>query len=368
MKKLLIKLLLTPVDSDCNMACGYCYNGSYRKPHTNSSKLMTMDTIYKIFDQIKPLLKGNHLVVIWHGGEPLLAGKDFYIEAIKVQKRAADNKYQITNCIQTNGTLVDESWADLIAELKIGPSASVDGPSVLHNKMRVFYNGESTYVSAMRGYRLFQARDINTGMLIVISKANVQYPELIWNWILEQQIPHFDFLPCIEPERFREGNPLFSLTTNEVAEFSIRLFDLWFNHKDPNIKIRTFRDAIKGQIGGKVNIFSWKAGCLQHVSFDALGNAFPCARYHCYPETKLGNIQQQSFVEIMQSMVTQRVHREISDGQERCKNCKWNPICGSGCPFLKYALYGSWNSPYIHCQSRQALFRHVRDSIFKDNN
>lgn len=187
----------------------------------------------------------------------------------------------------------------------------------------------------------------------------------MWKWVLEENIPHFDFLPCIEPELWRQGKQRYGLGVKEVANFSIKLFDLWFDHGDPNIKIRTFRDAIKGLIGGHVNICSWKAGCLQHISFDSSGNAFPCARYHAYPETSLGNIKTMDFQDIMGSQTTQRVHKGISDGQSQCEDCKWVSICGSGCPFLKYALHGTWNGSYVHCQPRQALFRHVKKRIFK---
>lgn len=367
MDKILVKLLITPVDFDCNMQCGYCYNGSARTVTDKPNKIISMDTIYNIFDQIVPVLKSNRLVVIWHGGEPLLAGQNFYREAIETQKKAVAGRYKVTNCVQTNGTLVDDSWADLLAELKIGPSVSVDGPAFLHDSIRTFGNGNSTYNSVMRGYRLLQQKDLNTGMLMVISKNNVENVKDIWNWVLEQQIPHFDFLPCIEPEFWRQGKQVYGLSTEEIAEFSIKLFDLWFDYGDPNIKIRTFRDAIKGQIGGKVNVCSWKAGCLQHISFDASGNAFPCARYHCYLETKMGNINKQTFSEIMTTPETQKVHTGIAEGQAKCRGCKWNHMCGSGCPFLKYALYGSWNGPYVHCDSRKALFEHVKSRIFKQD-
>jgi len=369
MKGLLIKMLITPVDFDCNMDCGYCYNGSARTPCSSVSKrIIPMGIIYRIFDQVYPLLKGDQLIVIWHGGEPLLAGQNFYREVIEVQKSAVRGRYRVINCMQTNGTLIDEEWADLLLRLKIGPSVSADGPAYLHDSIRVFLDGRPTYLQAMRGYRLLQKNDVNTGMLVVISQNNVRHPEAIWQWVLEEKIPHFDFLPCIEPELWRKGEQKYGLSPEEVAEFSIRLFDLWFNHGDPNIKIRTFRDAIKGQLGGRVNICSWKAGCLQHISFDVAGNAFPCARYHCYPETKMGNIMAQSFPEIMSSSKTRWVHDGIAAGQQKCKNCQWNPICGSGCPFLKYALHGSWDGPYVHFQSRQALFYHVHDRIFQKGN
>lgn len=348
----IVKLLITPIDSDCNMTCGYCYNGSHHKPRIKPDRIISLDLIHKIFDEITPFLKGNRLVVIWHGGEPLLAGKEFYREAIKTQRAAIAERYQVTNCMQTNGILIDESWADLLGELKIGPSVSVDGPEELHDSIRKNIDGGPTYQQAMRGYRLLQQRDINTGMLVVISRANFLHPEKIWEWVLEEKIPHFDFLPCIEPELWKQGKQIFGLEPDDVAKFSIDFFDLWYNHGDPSIKIRTFRDAIKGLLGGKVNICSWKEGCLQHISFDANGQAFPCARYHCYQETSMGDLNNHTLNTIMQSQKSKWVHDGIAYGQNQCRSCDWNHICGSGCPFLKYALHGKWDAPFIHCKSR----------------
>ena len=359
------KVLITPVDFDCNMACGYCYNGSFCNHCDKPSQSISMEIIHKIFNQITPYLKGDKLFVIWHGGEPLLAGKDFYKEAIAIQKKAVNNRYYPVNCLQTNATLIDKDWAQLFIDLKIQPSVSIDGPADFHNSIRKFPDGGQTYEKAMRGYNLLRKHDINTGMLMVISQNNVRHPEEIWDWILGQQIPRFDFLPCIEPKLWSEGKQIYSVNTDEILDFSICLFDLWFNHGDPNIRIRTFRDSIKGQIGGHVNLCSWKAGCFQHLSFDSLGNAYPCARYHCYPETILGNINRQDFVEIMEGAAIKRIHQNIEKGQDKCKFCKWYDMCHSGCPFLKYALHGTWEGSYVHCQFRQLFLAHVKKRIYK---
>lgn len=367
MNKIISKVLITPVDFDCNMSCGYCYNGSFRQICDFPNKIISIETIRKIFSQITPFLRSNKLVVIWHGGEPLLAGKNFYREAIKEIKGIAKmNGYEVINCLQTNGALIDEEWINLFINLEINPSVSIDGPSYLHNKIRTFSENKPTYELVINNYNLLRNKNINTGLLIVISKSNVNYPLEIWNWILEQKITHCDFLPCVEPELLRKNKQVFSLTNKETADFFIKIFDLWFNHCDPKIRIRTFRDAIKGLLGGQVNLCSWKLGCLHHISFDVSGNAFPCSRYHCYPETMFGNINKMGFTGIMENQATKLIHENIIIGQNKCKNCEWEKICGSGCPFLKYALYGKWDAPYVHCKSRQTFLKHVKQRIFKN--
>ena len=43
----------------------------------------------------------------WHGGEPLLAGIDFYKKAVALQKKYKPDGRVIINGMQTNGTLLD---------------------------------------------------------------------------------------------------------------------------------------------------------------------------------------------------------------------------------------------------------------------
>lgn len=360
--KILNKLLIHPVDFDCNMACGYCYNGSFGKPVTESKRTISSDLLFKIFDEVGDYLESDKLMVIWHGGEPLLAGKVFFKRAMEIQLEAARGRFTFRNCVQTNGTLVDDEWINLFYEYKIAPSVSIDGPSILHNQVRTFLNNAGTYDKAINAYKMFNTK-MRTGLLIVISKINVGQPEIMWQWILDQGIKSLDFLPCLEPEKYQNGCLKYTVTEKEITDFSIKIFNLWFQHADPTIKIRTFKDGIKGQLGGKVNVCSWKGGCLSHISLDPAGNIFPCGRYHCYPETSFGNLNLNSFAEIMDGEKTCNIHRQIADGQKECSECRWYPICNSGCPFLKYAINGHWGGKFVHCGSRQALFSHIRQQI-----
>ncbi len=44
----------------------------------------------------------------WHGGEPTLAGLDFYRKAVDLQKKMLPEGKRLLNGIQTNGTLLDD--------------------------------------------------------------------------------------------------------------------------------------------------------------------------------------------------------------------------------------------------------------------
>ena len=143
----------------------------------------------------------------------------------------------------------------------------------------------------------------------------------------------------------------------------MRLFDLWFEYADPSIRIRTFRDIMKGLLGGKTRVCSRTGTCTNMISVDAEGDVVPCGRYHCYPETKYGNLRHESLQSMLSSEKRENMKRQIKDAQEQCRHCRWFSLCNSGCPFLKYAVYGAWKAPYVHCRSRMKLYSHIQEVL-----
>lgn len=351
---------------ECNLQCGYCYNGSHRNSVNKPSKIISDEILYKIFTEIYPFCKDEHFLdIIWHGGEPLLAGQEFYRRAVAIEKECLGGKIKLINGIQTNSTLVDDSWCEFFKEFDFLPSTSLDGPQFLHDQIRIDSKGRGSYARALKGYQLIKSYGIRCGLLVVITSANVDYPNEIFKWILDTGITSLDFLLCTEPEKRRENKPTFEASQEQAIKFMTELFDLWFKRDDPNLKVRTFRDVLLSEMGGRPNICSWRLGCLKHVSFDEFGNVFPCARFNVFSETSFGNIIENSLEDILSGSHTKQIHKAIADGATECQSCEWQRACGSGCPFLKYAIHGKFDGSFIHCGVRKALFRHIRQSIWR---
>ena len=103
--------MLKPVGSSCNMACSYCY---YLNNEVSDRKKMTTDRLEKI---IVSYFASNPFEVnsfVWHGGEPTLAGLDFYKEAVRIQKKYLPKGKTYWNNLQTNGLLLNEEWCDFL--------------------------------------------------------------------------------------------------------------------------------------------------------------------------------------------------------------------------------------------------------------
>ena len=81
-------LLIKPVSGECNLNCSYCFyherlSDPYRATH---HRLMSRDVLNMLIQQGMALNLG-HASFGWQGGEPTLAGLEFFEEVVGLQQR-----------------------------------------------------------------------------------------------------------------------------------------------------------------------------------------------------------------------------------------------------------------------------------------
>lgn len=358
------KIFIKPVGFSCNISCKYCYNNVNSCRTAPSHSVMNLDTFALIIKSLLPYM-GEKFQIVYHGGEPMLAGQQFYFRTTELLKNIVKGKL-VKQFIQTNATLVDDSWAKIFRDLEILPSTSLDGPKELHNLTRIDFNESGTYERALGGY--WKLRNVVgfCGALGVINRHNWNKAAIMFHWLVENNIRTIDFLPCA-PQRGFRNNDLW-VTPEQASEFYIQLFDLWFTLDNPDIRIRIFYDAIKGVLGGTPKVCSYRPdGCKKYLSFDINGDAYHCGRYDVYKETCLGNIHNDGIEMIIEEKLNGHIQREITVNQEACKKCKWVESCGGGCPFLKYSERGNFKGVFSYCSTRLELFEHVKQKVLLKN-
>jgi len=111
---------------------------------------LSLDTVSQIVK--KALDYADYVEFIWHGGEPLLMGIQFYEKVVELQKRYKREGQTIENDLQTNGTLISQEWVDFFKANDFHVGVSLDGPPEVHNANRVFRSGQGSFEQVMRGY------------------------------------------------------------------------------------------------------------------------------------------------------------------------------------------------------------------------
>ena len=89
----------------CNSNCIYCDVIARKKPKT-----ISMDHLKKVFVYINEYLEkfpNEYFSIVWHGGEPLIVGVDFYRKVLEFQETyCSSTKSRIEHDIQSNLTLI----------------------------------------------------------------------------------------------------------------------------------------------------------------------------------------------------------------------------------------------------------------------
>ena len=134
----------------------------------------------------------------WHGGEPLLAGIDFFRKVVSLQKKHKPSGVEIVNGVQTNGTLIDNKWAWFFAENNFIVGISIDGPGDMHNKFRTTSDGRSSLPQVLKGYEILRRYKIKSEILCVVNSYNVKFPLVIYNFFKELGARYITFLPLVE--------------------------------------------------------------------------------------------------------------------------------------------------------------------------
>ena len=106
-----INILIKPASSACNMACQYCfYKDVAAHREQEFEGMLSIESIEKVIQA--GMEYAEHICSFaFQGGEPTLAGLDFYRQVVVLQKQYAKPGVEIRNAIQTNGYTIDEEWA-----------------------------------------------------------------------------------------------------------------------------------------------------------------------------------------------------------------------------------------------------------------
>ena len=196
-----INILIKPASSACNLACRYCF---YRDVAQNRAQafegMLSLERMREVI--AAGMAYAEHICSFaFQGGEPTLAGLDFYREVVQLQKHYARPGIDIRNAIQTNGTLIDAEWAQFFAENHFLVGLSLDGPAELHNLNRPDSQGHGSFQAVMRAVHLFEKYHVDFNILCVVTGKNARSIEKIYRFYRKQGFRWLQFIPCLDQLR-----------------------------------------------------------------------------------------------------------------------------------------------------------------------
>ena len=145
-----INVLVKPASSACNMRCKYCfYEDEAVNRNVAFAGMMNYETTENLIKRASSFADGG-CNFMFQGGEPTLAGLDFYRNFLETEKKYKKDNFVFTHSIQTNGFDLDEEWVKFFKENNFFVGLSLDGCGDLHDLNRISKSGNGTYSRVLR--------------------------------------------------------------------------------------------------------------------------------------------------------------------------------------------------------------------------
>lgn len=357
-----LRFIVKPVSIRCNLRCTYCYHGEQRR-YVAEHKIptMSMELVRKLTIQGAKLNKGR-IKFFWHGGEPLLAGLDFYREVQRIQDETRGGR-RIVNSLQTNGTLITREWADFFAENQWHLGVSLDGPREVHNTYRITATGKGSFDRVMRGITLLKEASVPLGLLAVVTRISLGKERELYEFF--KSVSHtFDFSPYIVGPDSTYRSAQIAISPREWATFLRKVFDFWWHEDNPDIRVRTLRNAVQSALGRTPKICSYSGRCASYIAVDSNGDAYPCGRFVGHEEMRLGNLQESSLEEILCSEAYNwYIEKVRAEPDPKCRECKWFYACHGGCLYERYLGERQFRPRTSFCEAQKLILEHVSAKV-----
>lgn len=364
------RFVLISVTNNCNNACDYCYLSCNKK---NESKLISIETVKLVLKRYADYLKNlpeeeRFLTIVWHGGEPLFAGIDFFKDVVKVQKELSEEfGLKFNNGIESNGTLINNKWADFLKDNNFVIGISLDGPDFVHDIHRRGRDNVSSFSKTLRGINILEEKDIPFSVLSVISDKNyLHYKEMLNFFIKFKNLRYVDFLPCYDPNGKVEY-----LSSENYGSFLVSTFEEWMKLGGPEVlKIRFFEDLML-KISRKVKKntligceLMGRCGEIQYVTED--GDLYPCVTLPQKTELKLGNLCQSNFETAINSKNYSDFKNKFNSIHTDCKSCSLLSICKAGCATRRfYHPNKESTGKDYYCLARKMIINKIKQHLNK---
>ena len=342
-----IGLVVVQSTSLCNLDCSYCYLPDRQKKRVFDLNLLPL-LIQRILESP---YAGPEFSLVWHAGEPLTLPTRWYDEATKILYQSlADHGalgLDFTQHVQTNATLINDSWCDCFRRNRIVAGISVDGPEEIHDAHRRFRNGRGSHALAMKGIEALHRNDVPFHCISVLTEDAMEQPERMYRFFRDNGIYDVGF--NVEEQ---EGIHTSSSMQGAAMEAKYRDFlqTFWrLSEQDGYpVVLREFEQVIsliqghqrmtQNELNRPFSILSvdWQGN---FSTFDPELLSVASDRYGTF---NLGNLRDLSLEESTRTEQFQRLFSDMSQGVHSCQEgCEYFGLCGGGNGSNKFWEHGS---------------------------
>ena len=301
----------------------------------------------------------------WHGGEPTLAGLEFFRRAVELQRRHAPPGREFTNGLQTNGLRLDPEWIDFLAREKFSVGLSLDGPPEHHDPYRRDARDLATQRLVVQALVRIRRAGIPFDVLCVLHDKNTRDPGILMRFFRELGIKSLQFLPLVEHDPASlDGVSPRTPNPEVLGEFLCRTFDDWISRDLGSLSVQFFEEALRPLLGLPHALCVFRPTCGGVLALEHNGDVFACDQF-VDDAHRLGNLRQTPLRDIVDQPAVEQFGQAKFDAlPDLCRACDVLEFCNGGCPKDRFCATadGQTGLSYL-CPAYGKFFRHARPTL-----
>jgi uncharacterized protein len=321
--------------------------------------MMSIETVREVVDWLKNF-RDDPVTITFHGGEPLLAGPDFYRQALPLISDELRHM-RPSFAIQTNLWRLTPELADIFAQYHIPIGSSIDGPRELNDLQRE----EGYYDKTMQGYEIAKEHGLSVRFICTFTSHSVGSKEAIFRYFLNN-----GFVMKLHPAlpSLRSENPgQWTLDPVEYGELLVFLLDSYLEHLGA-IEIMNINDLVRCVFTRRGSVCTF-VNCMGNTfAVGPDGNIYPCYRFVGMPGYVMGNVCDHPSPEDLKQSPAGQLMQQFSDYVDReCRDCRHIRYCRGGCPYNAMAPYhGIVQGVDPHCTAYKRIFDEISDRLNRE--
>ncbi|MDA8136056.1 MAG: radical SAM protein [Desulfobacteraceae bacterium] len=346
-------LMIEPMKG-CNLTCRYCYSDNRGKD------VLELKTLHAVFEKISAYLEQEdcrEIHILWHGGEPLLAGLDFFKKGLGMAA-AFFSRIHCRHFIQTNGLLINDEFSHLFRDKGVEVGISLDGPRKIHDRMRRFKDGSGSWERVMEKMDLMEKCDLSFGICMTQTVLCRREEERIFRFF--NSLGHPLRVNPVIPSPYAGNANRFLLDKGEYGSLLCRFFDEWISTPEHRISISPIDNYLGALIGEGITECRHQPSCIgRHLGIKPDGRAVLCSPFE---DMTLGSLLDSTVQDLFDAAVCRQI-KGRAEALMECRSCINRSICHGGCPFLAHAAGYTTGETDPLCVDYKRIFTHMRRAL-----
>jgi uncharacterized protein len=329
---------------------------------------MSLDTLALVLRRIGHYLVENpqeKVELVWHGGEPLLLGHDFFLRALELQHKYCDGALgRLSHSIQSNITLVDKGFVKVFRQMKVSGLGTSFEPIPHLRGFGATRDSDTYNRKFIDSVALLEESGINWSYIYVVTKRSLPLAEKLFYFLTNFTL-HGSLM--LNPVLiYGEDVHGLQITQSEYADFLGEFFKLWWLKRGSVPDVVPFIDYLSLYSGRDSGLTCSSAGrCAgTHLYIGPDGSTSQCGRSADWGIIQYKNIKEAEISDILsdERRMQIRDRSEILRAGE-CSGCRFWEMCHGGCPLDSFIEKHSFAHKSNWCAAKKLFLEKYFEPI-----